>query len=98
MIDTTMRCPPCQPARNGSALRRCLVALCVCFATFAVAAAPTIALAQEEDVKVDARLEGYQTSVTVSNQSTALMWLLFVFLGVVALAVLFKDAKRTHLD
>ena len=49
-------------------------------------------------VKQDARLEGYQGNVSVSNQSTALMWLLFVFLAVVALISLFKDAKRTHLD
>lgn len=62
-------------------------------------AAPGPALAQDEDeVSVDARLEGYQGPMTVENDSTALIWLLFVFLGAVALGALFKDAKRTHLD
>ena len=100
MIDTTMPCLTCHSVRRRrpATLRRWLVALCLCVGTFALAAAPNVALAQEEEVKVDARLEGYQTPMTVSNQSTALMWLLFVFLGVIALAALFKDAKRTHLD
>ena len=62
-------------------------------------AASSEALAQEDVVKHDARLDGYTSNtVVVSNDSTALIWLLFVFLGVVALAALFKDAKRTHLD
>jgi hypothetical protein len=60
--------------------------------------APSAALAQDDEVKQDARLEGYPGNMSVPNDSTALMWLLFVFLGVVALAALFKDAKRTHLD
>ena len=61
--------------------------------------APALVLAQEEEVKHDARLDGYTGhTVTVANDSTALLWLLFVFLAVVALSGLFKDAKRTHLD
>ena len=99
MIDTTMT-PGDRAAgfRTRRALRRWALAACLCVAALVVAAGPSAALAQDEEVKVDARLEGYQTPVTVSNQSTALMWLLFVLLGVIALAVLFKDAKRTHLD
>ena len=102
MIDTTM--PPLTPSLPRPfrpfprAFRRCALALCLCAGALVLAAAPVVALAQEEEVTVDARLEGYQTPMTVSNQSTALMWLLFVFLGVVALVALFKDAKRTHLD
>ena len=84
--------------RRALPLRRWLLAACLCVGAFVAAAAPSAALAQDEEIKFDARLEGYQTPMTVSNQSTALIWLLFVFLGVVALAVLFKDAKRTHLD
>ena len=54
--------------------------------------------ADDEDVKNDARTEGYQAKVQVEKSSVALMWLLFIFLAIVSLAVLFKDARRSHLD
>jgi hypothetical protein len=56
------------------------------------------AAAQEAEVLTDARLEGYAGDVKVENDSTALAWLFFVFLAVLGLSPLFKDAKRTHLD
>ena len=60
---------------------------------------PALALAQDEDKpKVDARLEGYSTPVVIGDGTTALTWLLLFFLGVICFAVLFKNAKRTHLD
>ena len=96
MIDTTMN--PRPRAASAFRLKRWLTAACLCVAALAAAMAPTVARAQDDEVKRDARLEGYQGNVSVENQSTALIWLLFVFLGVVALAALFKDAKRTHLD
>ena len=100
MIDRKMnpRIPTARPlaARPLTVLGRWL--LLACLSLSAVVLAPTSARAQEEEVKVDARLEGYQGTVSVENQSTALIWLLFVFLAVVAVGVLFKDAKRTHLD
>ena len=77
--------------------RRWAAALAFACAVAVMSAAP--ALAQEEEVKHDARLDGYAGgNLAVPNDSTALIWLLFVFLGVVALAALFKDAKRSHLD
>jgi len=56
------------------------------------------AAAQEDEEKTDARLEGFSGEVKVENGSTALVWLGFILLTVVALSPLFKDAKRTHLD
>lgn len=48
---------------------------------------------------VDARLEGYdKTGVTLPPSGTALMWLLLIFLTIVCVGVMFKDAKRSHLD
>jgi hypothetical protein len=52
---------------------------------------------------LDGRLEGYAkggqpVNVTLEGGSTALTWLLLVFLAAIAVAVLFKNAKRTHLD
>ena len=67
--------------------------------TLAVLLSPAVVLAQEEEIKRDARLEGYAQKVMVdSGDSTALNWLLLVFLAMVALGVMFKNAKRTHLD
>ena len=99
MIDVTMT--PRPPAACAlSRLKRRLAGASLCITSLAGVLAPLPALAQDEDeIKMDARLEGYEgTNVSVPNQSTALIWLLFVFLGVVGLAALFKDAKRTHLD
>jgi len=59
---------------------------------------PLGALAQEEIKYYDARLEGYPSGVTLELGSTALTWLLFVFLSVVCIGVMFKNARRTHLD
>jgi hypothetical protein len=59
---------------------------------------PLAALAQDEREVVDARLEGYPTNVTLEGASTALTWVLFIVLALLALGALFKDAKRTHLD
>jgi hypothetical protein len=55
-------------------------------------------LAQEESVEHDARLDGYVENVIIDGDSTALTWLLLVLLGSIALAVMFKNARRTHLD
>lgn len=65
----------------------------------AAAVLPAASLAQEEAPKNDARLEGYEARVQVeSGDSTALTWLLLVFLAMVAMGAMFKNAKRTHLD
>jgi hypothetical protein len=54
---------------------------------------------EEEMESWEGRLEGYTQTVRLENSgSTAPYWLLLIGLGVVALIVLFKDAKRTHLD
>lgn len=63
---------------------------------------PTTALAasasDEEASPHDARTEGYQPHAQIESNSTALLWLLLAFMSVVALSVMFKNAKRTHLD
>ena len=80
-------------------IKRFLVAACVMLVTIAVTPMSALARQQEPEREIiDARLEGYETIVALPESTTALTWLLFAFLGVVCLAVLFKDAKRTHLD
>jgi hypothetical protein len=66
----------------------------------ALLAAPLTALAQRADDRevVYGRLEGFSRDVTLQGGSTALTWILLIFLGAVCLSVMFKNARRTHLD
>ena len=92
MIDSNMTSRP--KLKRFSRARRAL--LC---ASTAAAVLPPAALAQEADeVKHDARLDGYENKVHVDSDTTALTWLLLVFLSMVGLGVMFKNARRTHLD
>ena len=74
-----------------------LLALFIAVATFLL---PLVALAKEDEEtqQLEARLEGYTLNVRMPHASTALTWLLICFLAVCAVAALFKNAKRTHLD
>lgn len=84
--------------RSNARRLRCVLVAFLWACSLAVLLSPTAALAQEEEIKRDARLEGYATNVSLNNDSTALTWLLLIFLAMVALSALFKNAKRTHLD
>ena len=53
---------------------------------------------EDERVVVDARLETFPGNVTLDPGSTAFTWIVWSILTVLALSVLFKNAKRTHLD
>lgn len=79
--------------KDGMKLR--LIAICCGVIQFL---SPVISFAQELDEKGDARLEGYQVKARLADSGTALTWLLLLFLAALAVGVLFKDAKRTHLD
>ena len=73
------------------------------YVSVAILLAPVVALAarsaeDEDTVKLEARLEGYTNTVRLASGSTALTWLFVGFLSAMAIAVLFKNAKRTHLD
>ena len=92
MIRKNMTSPP-----NVKPVRWVLVA-CLWAFTLVAVLAPAAALAQEEAVERDARLEGYPSNVALDSDSTALMWILLIFLGGIAMGVMFKNAKRTHLD
>jgi len=67
-----------------------------------VLASPVLALADTATPKdpVDWRLEGYgdKGSVTLDVSATSLTWMLLVGLGIICIGVLFKNARRTHLD
>lgn len=72
-----------------------------CCALVVVLMTPVMTFArqyEEERVIIDARLEGFKDNVSLPGSGTALMWLLLIFLAGITIAVMFKDAKRSHLD
>jgi hypothetical protein len=80
-------------------LRRATLSVVLLLAMTLLVAMPAVtARADDEPTSYDARIEGYPQKVQLDSSSTALVWLLLVVLGVLTVAVLFKDAKRTHLD
>ena len=75
------------------------IALAMCLVVVLMASAPAMASNSGDEPEIyDARLQGYAQSVQLESGSTALTWLLLIVLGVLCLGVLFKDAKRSHLD
>jgi hypothetical protein len=88
-------------ARSQSMHRFKAMLLAICLAMTILAAAPSHALANnsgDEPEPYDARIQGYASTVQLDSSSTALTWVLLIILGVLCLGVLFKDAKRSHLD
>ncbi|HWE04636.1 MAG TPA: hypothetical protein VG326_19680 [Tepidisphaeraceae bacterium] len=55
------------------------------------------AAARADDLKNDARLEGYHERV-ILDAGGAQYYMLFGLLGIIGISVMFKDAKRSHLD
>jgi hypothetical protein len=89
------------PARRRS-LRKWIVPLLCLMAWAGVPLAPSPssrAFAQELEIPTDARFEGYgNEKVTIEESNSAMTWVGFTILCLIALLGLFKDAKRTHLD
>jgi hypothetical protein len=74
--------------------------LAVVLAALGVFFRPMQVLAQSEGSKPEVRLEGYGTTVNVKldPSSSALTWIIMIALAAACIAVMFKNAKRTHLD
>jgi hypothetical protein len=71
-------------------------------AVFVLAMKPLAAMAApaiDPSKSYDGRLDGYTPlTLTVDNGGSAVMWLLLIGISVIGLGVMFKHAKRTHLD
>jgi hypothetical protein len=67
-------------------------------AVLTMGAIPMSAKADDNSKSYDGRLDDYGKPVTLDNGGTALTYFIWVGLGVVGLIVMFKDAKRSHLD
>ena len=77
-------------------MRRKLLAMA--FVLLMLGVAPMSAMADDNSKSYDGRLDDYNRNVTLDSGGTALTYFIWVGLGALALIVLFKDAKRSHLD
>ena len=77
-------------------MRRKLIVLTI--ALLAMGAGPISALADDNSKSYDGRLDDYNRNVTLDNSGTAFSYFIWAGLGVLGLVVMFKDAKRSHLD
>jgi hypothetical protein len=77
-------------------MRRKLLAMA--FVLLMLGVIPMSAMADDNAKSYDGRLDDYDKNVTLDNGGTALTYFIWVGLGVLGLIVLFKDAKRSHLD
>ena len=59
---------------------------------------PAFSRAADDAPEHDGRLEGYSDSVALEKSGVGLTWLLFIVLSLIGCSVLFKNAKRSHLD
>lgn len=69
----------------------------VVVALAALACTANIAAAQEDDEIPQLRYVGYETEVRTGGNATV-TYFAFVGLAILALGVMFKNSKRTHLD
>ena len=63
-----------------------------------LAFAPAASAQDEEEIKMDARLEGYASQVFMNKASNASVWFLLLACGVITIGVMFMNSKRSHLD
>lgn len=88
---------PTHRSSRRSLARKVVVALAVWAGTLSVAS--PAARASAEDVEhYDARVQGYSPTVEAKSSSTGGAWMLLATMGAACVAVMFMDAKRTHLD
>jgi hypothetical protein len=52
----------------------------------------------DDDAHYDARVQGYDPDVELPSNSGGFCWFMLICFGVVCVSVIFKDAKRSHLD
>ena len=79
--------------------KRFTVAMCLAFAL--MVSLPSHARASIGDDEVehyDARVQGYTPDVESKTGGVSMIYVLMVLMMVVCVSVMFKDAKRSHLD
>lgn len=87
----------CRSRRYSRAVRSVLAAWLVVTALALACPATARAAGDEDEPKHDARLDGYEASVTIDGGST-LAYMCLIVVAAAAVGVMFIDAKRSHLD
>jgi hypothetical protein len=80
------------------AWKRFAIALCLSLTLLASTPARSIAREDPDAVHYDARVQGFNPDVELKSGGTGMMWVVMILLGVICVAVIFMDAKRSHLD
>ncbi len=79
-------------------MKRRLLTIFLAVMTLALPLRPAFGGADEEEQRPNVRLSGYPRSVESEKSGTALTYILLILIAGVCVAVMFKDAKRSHLD
>lgn len=88
---------PRRPRRSWARGARSRVAGAV-LGLLVLVARPPVVHAQQGDEDTDGRMEGYPQQVWLEKGSAGSTYLITVILAIVAVSVLFKNARRGHLD
>jgi len=80
----------------GSMRKKLLAGMVIALLTVGIA--PQSALADDQSKSYDGRLDDYGNKSVTLDGGAALSYFVWIGLGLVGLLVMFKDAKRSHLD
>jgi hypothetical protein len=78
--------------------RKYLAGLLLAISVISCTPHSTYAKSDEDVEHYDARVQGFDPDVEQKSSGTGGCWMLMILMGVVCVSVIFKDAKRTHLD
>jgi hypothetical protein len=82
----------------SSLARRLLTTAAMAFVLLAPVLCRAASSDPDEQSPIDARTVGYDHEMWLKNGSTSLTWLFLIVLVIVGMCVMFKNAKRSHLD
>jgi hypothetical protein len=92
-----MTAPHTRQAFLGSSVKKFVATFLLAMSL--VSFMPHAAMAgDDEDSHYDARVQQYDPNVELKSSSTGGAWMMMLLMGVVCVSVIFKDAKRSHLD
>jgi hypothetical protein len=84
--------------RFPGSIKKSLAALLLAVSLIATTPHSAMAKADDDEAHYDARVQGYSPDVELKSGGSGGNWVLLIFMGVVCMAVIFKDARRSHLD
>ncbi len=84
--------------QHRSSFRKFAAGLLVALSVLVSSPHTASATSDEDADHYDARIQGYDPKVESMSWGSSGCWVMMVLFGAVAIGVLFKDGKRSHLD